>query len=240
MTVSEMDTRLSQLLNDTNGRRWTQDDHRLPALNDAQDWVVATLLGILGKESFSLLNSIQGHKQISVPTTGYAISTLGDDPGELFSEDGFIRAYVMVNGEKKRCVRLTPDKEGLQQNWYLKGCNSYPIIRFEIGNIYIDVDDGNYPVTTDIYYIRDPKELVVSSASGYQVTTCELDVGLHNVVVKASEAFCRRMADDFDQANIILSSVYEDIKIIARTPQRSVKSGIIGQWLNKQEDKRDA
>ena len=119
MTVSEMDTILSKVLDDPNSRIWTQSTHRLPALNIAQRSIVMNILGFSKNKThktFDLLLGVQASKSVSVDTTGYAVSGLHPTPGRMISETGFMRAEVTLDETLKRCTRYSPDKEGLSQN----------------------------------------------------------------------------------------------------------------------------
>lgn len=230
-----MDTLLKQLLGDPNSYRWSQTNHRLPTLNSAQRTLAMKILGYGSKDNptFDLLLGIQASKECSTDTTGYALSGLHPTPGRMLSETGFMRANATLDGVTQRCVRHTPDKEGLKQNEYMIGSNLYPVIRFEANKLYIDVDAGEYPLTVNLFYIREPKELVVSGATGYQVTTCELDTGLHDLVVKYAEGLCRRIGNDFQQYQLIAQEVENELQAVVRSSGVSIKSGTIGQYMRE-------
>jgi hypothetical protein len=182
------------------------------------------LLGYSDKKpNFELLSGIQASKSVSIGTAGYSLSGLHPTPGRLISETGFMRAEVTLDGVKQRCVRYTPEMEGLSQNYYLKGNNEYPVLRYEASKVYIDVDIGYYPVTTELFYIREPKELVISGASGYQVTTCELDTGWHDLNVRFSEKLCRRFGDDIEQYTVVKDETMQDFMIMGKSGIASMK-----------------
>jgi hypothetical protein len=236
MTVQEMDTRLSQLLGDPNSRRWTQSDHRLPALNIAQNQLVVGILGFsaTNKSIFDLLLGIQASKTVSIGATGFHLNGLHPDPGRMFTEIGFMRAKVVLDGIDQRCVRYSPDKESLSQNYYLKGNNEYPVIRFEANTVFVDVNYGYYPVNTTVHYIREPKELVVTANIGsYNIGVCELNTGLHELVIQMAEAECRRMGDDFEQYQLLRQHNQEQLQLMIQGSVGSVKSGTVGQFMRK-------
>jgi len=226
MTGAQMDDLLMQLLGDPNSRRWDQTNHRLPALNSAYRQVVMKVLGMAQRDDsmFDLLQGLQASQTVGVNVTGYTVSGLTN---EMFSETGFMSAQVTLDGEDQWCVRYTTDQKTMKQNRYLRGNNEYPVIRFEGGKMYVDIDNASYPTDVTLYYIKTP------STIADEATEPDVDDILHDTIVLFAEAECRRMADDFVQAAKILEEANSNLALLARGSAASIKSGTPGQYLRE-------
>ena len=236
MTVSEMDTLLSRYLDDepstTNGDgdTWTVDEHRLPALNAAQRILVSQILGYADYDQrrvvqkvYDILSPLHYEKEFSIGTAGYSL-TFTDYP--LVSENGFIDADIEIDNKIRPCGRYKADMNMWINNRYERGNNLLPVVRFRNGRVYLDIDIGNYPVTMRFRYIREPKTLTLSTATGYNVTTCELFSGIHDLIVIGAEKLCRKMNTNFEQ-----------FAVIDKEFTQLLSAFIIGQVSSKDKDK---
>jgi len=145
--------------------------------------------------SFDVLTEIQASVETSVDTSGYALSNLNSSPGP-FIPGGFVASEILVDSKKRWAARIPFKNLPQQNNRYLKGNSEKPVIYIFSDTFHVLVTPGSYPVTATIYYIREPKELVALSASGYQVTICELNTIHHRLISKMAAAECHRMAGD--------------------------------------------
>lgn len=228
MTGATADDLLMQRLGDPNSRRWSQANHRLPALNSANRQIITKVLGMARKSTsmFDLLGGLQASQTVAVGASGYTLSNLS---AAMFAETGFIRAQVTLDGVDQRCIRYSEDQEGLQQNYYLQGNNEYPVIRFQGGKMYIDVDNAEYPTNVTLYYIKSPDEIADND------TAIQVDESLHDTIVLMAEADCRRMGDDFVQAAKIEEQVNQNIMLLAQGSAAGQKSGTLGQFSRERE-----
>jgi len=208
MTVADMDTLLSRYLDDepttvnTDGDTWKVDENRLPALNASLRITVSHILGFTDyndkrvvQKVFDILSPLHHEKEFSIGTDGYSL-TFTDYP--IVSENAFIDADIEIDNKIRPCVRYKADMNLWVNNRYFKGKNLFPVIRFRNGKIYLDIDLGSYPVTMKFRYIRIPKTLTLSTSSGYNVTTCELFGGIHDLIVMGAEKICRKMNTNYD------------------------------------------
>ena len=196
MTVSEMDTYVSRLLNDVNSTKWTQAAFRLPALNAAQKEFMLKLMGY-GFDNPNVLGAVSelvADQEVSVASSGYTVSSLT----LRYMHNGFVGAKCILNEVELWATRVPVSDLNQQNNRYahVKGSDSNPVVYFLGGTLYVLAGLGSYPVTTTLYYVREPKELVASGASGYQVTTCELNTMYHELICRMAAADCHRQVSD--------------------------------------------
>lgn len=219
LSVTQMDTQLAENLGDPNGRRW---DHakRITALNSAQRDAVNTVLSLGSKDypTFGSLTNLQAYSSISIETDGYLLSGLDSSPGPLIGEQGFIRARVTAyatDTTQVDMVHISPQSGENGDNYYTQTSFNFPYIRFTATDVCAEIGtDDEFPVTVDFTYIRRPKTLVTDSVTGYQTDQGDIDSVFHDSVVKLAEAYCRRMADDFQQYGAIRTEAMDDIKQI--------------------------
>lgn len=196
MTVTEQVTYISQILGDTNNVKWQSATHIVPALNSAQEEFVTKILAFKQKEeqSVNALSELQKTVSSAISTSGYAMS--GVDSTAPFARNGLLAVNCTIDGESRWCQIIFPSDLRNQQNQYLKGNDERPL-SYEFNEIvYVLASTGSYPVTSVIYYIREPKVLVASGASGYQATTCELNAVYHRLIAEIAAANCWRMLGD--------------------------------------------
>ena len=196
MTVSAMQTLVSQILTGAStNTKWDATTAVLPALNTAQLELVNRVLGYSAKtdRAYDLLSEVQASKSTSVDTTGYALSGVASDPGPFMH---YVASYGTIDNEVRWVSKIPFRNLAQQNNDYLKGNDERPMCYIFTHTYYLIVDSGSYPITTVIYYIREPKELVASGASGYQVTTCELNSSWHRTLCKMAAAECHRFVGD--------------------------------------------
>ncbi|MHC4325318.1 MAG: hypothetical protein ACYSUX_13730, partial [Planctomycetota bacterium] len=98
LTVTQMQTYVSQILSDTGNVKWTNATHILPALNSAQEEFVIKILSFTSqnRNAFEVLSEIQASKVASVASVasgGYALSGVDSTPGP-FMRNGLINASV--------------------------------------------------------------------------------------------------------------------------------------------------
>ena len=230
MTVSEMQTDVARLLNDTGNDKWSASTAILPALNSAQEEFVVKILGFSGKNRkvFDILTELQASKSASISTTGYALSGVDSTPGPVM-RNGVIAASATLDSVTRWLQIIDVVDLNKQRNYWFTGNDERPLGYVYGETFYILVSTGTYPVTTTIYYIRRPKELVASGASGYQVTTCELDAVYHRIINEMAAANCwRGIADESSMAkyNNIMKRVDERIAGIAMSGLKSEKMNI--------------
>jgi len=58
-------------------------------------------------------------------------------------------------------------------------------------------------------YIRTPKTLTLSTTSGYNITTCELFDGIHDLIVIGAEKICRKMNTNYDILQYVDKDYYQ-------------------------------
>ena len=234
MNVSAQQTYVAQLLGDTSNLKWSNANHILPALNTAQFDLVHKLLAYNGENEnvFDVLTEIQTSTTQSIDTTGYDLDGLADDPGP-FIPGGYVASKCTID-EVTRWVSRIPMKNLTQQNnRYLKGNDERPMC-YIYNNVYnLIITTGSYPISTTIYYIREPKALVASGASGYQAETCELNTIFHRLMCEMAAAECRRhVGDEIGLSNyqIIMEKVERQVQLIALGNAFEPKAEEIESW----------
>jgi hypothetical protein len=225
---------VSQLLADTGSTKWTDVNAVLPALKSAQEEFVIKILGFASRNRkvFEVLSEIQASTSQSVGTSGYALSGLDSSPGP-FLRNGLITASATLDSVTRWCQIMDVADLHKQRNRWFKGNDERPICYVYGEKFYLIASTGSYPVTTTIYYIREPKELVASGASGYQVTTCELNAAYHRLISEMAAANCHRMLADE-------SSIAKYDRMMARIEPRIAAiamSGITGEKVSTKEIK---
>jgi len=231
MTVTEQQTYVAQILADTGNIKWQNATHILPALNSAQEEFIITVLGFVSKNrrAFEVLSELQATKSANVTTSGYALS--GVDSTAPFMRNGLIGVKSTLDSESRWCQIIAAADLGQQQNYYAQGNDERPLTYEFSETIYVLASSGSYPITSVIYYIREPKVLVASGASGYQVTTCELNAVYHRLIAEIAVANCWRLLGDE-------SSIAKYDRMMQRIMQRIqgiVASGLTGLKIEKQE-----
>ena len=147
----------------------------------------------------------------------------GVDSSKPCVRNGIIAAKATIDGETRWCRVIQASGLSEQQNIYMQGNDERPMY-YEFGEtFYIVVSNGSYPVDTTIYFIREPKVLVASSVSGYQVTTCELNAVYHRLISEIAAANCWRMLGDE-------SSLAKYDRMIARIEER-IQAIVFGNVL---------
>jgi len=196
MTGVEQQTYVAQILGDTDNDKWQEATHILPALNSAQEEFVMKILAFSGqnKKIFNVLTELQTTTTQSVSTTGYALSGL--DTTAAFARNGLITASATLDSVTRWCQIMDVSELNMQRNRYDQGNDERPLCYIYGEKFYIKVSTGSYPVSTVIYYIREPKTLVASGASGYQTATCELNNMYHRLIAEIAAANCWRMLGD--------------------------------------------
>ena len=197
MTVSAMQDKVSNLLGDPNNGTWTDATHILPALNFAQDQFVISVLayGQGNDNVFDALSELQTAKEITVGSSGYNLDDLNSSPGPVV-RGGLISSKVVLDNETKWVARRPIRNLAQKANRYLKGSDERPTCYLLDNTYYLEVDSGSLNATVTLYYVREPKELVASGATGYQVATCELNGIYHELVSRMATAECHRMKGD--------------------------------------------
>ena len=232
MTVAEMQNYVSQLLADTGSSKWTDADAILPALKSAQEEFVIKILGFAAKNRkvYEVLSEIQAKKSgASVATTGYALSGVDSTPGP-FMRNGLIAVSCTLDNETRWCrIMDVADLEKKRNRWY-EGNDERPIAYVFNETLYVDASTGSYPIESVIYYIREPKELIAAGASGYQVTTCELNAAYHRLISEMAAANCYRMLADE-------SSLQKHDRLMAKIEPRIAAIAMTGLISEEQMDR---
>lgn len=169
MTVSEMLTTLGIELADPNEYQFSSTI-KLNLLNLAQEEIVSEL-SVLGPER---LWSLQYEKSFDVTSSGYALSNFGD---YAMLEYGYIHSVLTTGGTPIR--RITDI--GILSNYFYQGTDAMPLCYLMANKYYLKV--SSYPKNVTLTYLRKPKTLVASAASGYQVTTSELNPIYHPLIL---------------------------------------------------------
>lgn len=197
MTVTEMQTYVAQILADTSNTKWQNSTHILPSLNNAQEELVLRIASYASKNrrAFELLGEIEKKSStLSVASTGYALSGL--DTAGPYMRNGFVACSCTIDETTKWCQYIPSADLEQQSNYYLKGSDDMPLCYTFNETLYILASTGTYPISAILYYIREPKTLVASGATGYQVTTCELNALFHRLICEMAAANCWRMMGD--------------------------------------------
>lgn len=177
MTVTEMHAAMGRMLDDESEARWT-GDIKNQALNAAQMRVIKYLPS-------DLLPELQASKaSLSVPASGYALSGIASDPGP-FLPGRYVNCYVSSENTWAGWTWIDSMEER-EQNTFRAGSDSAPLAYVFGETLFVLLE--TYPATVTLYYVRQPKEMVESGASGYQVETCELDETRHDLVTEAAAA----------------------------------------------------
>jgi len=227
MTVSEMQTYVAQILADTSNTKWQNATHILPAINSAQEEFVIKVLGLIGQNraAFGILSELQKESSsLSIGTSGYALS--GVDSTAPFMRNGLIAVKCTIDSATRWCQIISIADFGQQNNYYAQGNSERPLAYEFNETIYILASSGDYPVTSVIYYIREPKVLVASGASGYQATTCELNAVYHRMISEIAVANCWRLLGDE-------SSLQKYDRMMQRIDQRIQTIAMSGQVAPK-------
>lgn len=231
MTVSAMQTLVAQLLGDTGNTRWTAASHILPALNISQHDFMFKLLAYSGGENdnvYDALTELQASKSTSVDTSGYALSGLNSTPGPMVSS-GYIASKGTIDSVVRWTKRIPLKDISRLNNRFEGGNDENPAVYILSNTYYLVVTTGTYPVTMTIYYIREPKELVASGASGYQATTCELNPSQHRLICEMAAGECHRMVGDQTNAT--------KYKLIEEKTDKIIQSIAIGSKVQPQDKK---
>ena len=235
MDVSSMVIYVSSLLGDTSNQKWTSSTHIVPALNSAQEEFIIKILGYLSqnRNAYDVLSELQASKSsASVATTGYALSGVDSTPGPVM-RNGVIAVSCTLDSVTRWCQKMDIADLEKQRNYYFKGNDERP--KYYVFNeiLYIVASTGSYPITATFYYIREPKALVASGASGYQVTTCELNGIYHRLISEIAAANCWRMLGDESS-----SAKYDRImQRIEPRIQGIAMSGVVGVKIEDKEIK---
>ena len=235
MTVASMIDYVSERLGDPDNDKWTDAEHILPALNVAQDEFVVRILGFASQNRrvYDILSELQASKSsASVATTGYALSGVDSTPGPVI-RNGIIAVSCTLDSETKYPQKLDVIDLEKQRNTFFTGDDERPLWYVFNEKLYIIADSGSYPITAEFKYIREPKELVASGATGYQVETCEINALYHYLIADMAVANCWAMLGDD-------SSMIKYDKIMQRIDNRInniVGSGVAGKILEDKEIK---
>ena len=197
MTVAEMVTYVSQILSDTGFTKWQSSTHIVPSLNNAQNEFVLRILSFVSqnRKAHELIGELESKTtSINIASTGYALS--GVDSSAPYMRNGFVAASCTIDGETVWCNYLPSPDIKKQQNYFLRGNDDKPDCYVFNERFYVVASTGSYPVPTIIYYIREPRVFVSSGATGYQITTCELNAMFHYLICEMAAAKCWRMLGD--------------------------------------------
>jgi hypothetical protein len=198
MTVTEMIDNVEILLGDPNNYTWNANTQIRPALDVAIREIAMLIIGYSqqDRKALRLMDGIQITTSISIGSDGEDVSATLDTDSPMISVDGFISASHTSDSVEYDFVVKPPEHGDEMRNYYLTGTSSQPVMRFLAGNVYIDVDSNDYPVTTTFNYIKKPWAVVTDGAADGSVTTCELDVGLHDLVVEYAVGLLKRSIGD--------------------------------------------
>uniref|UniRef100_A0A6M3L666 Uncharacterized protein n=1 Tax=viral metagenome TaxID=1070528 RepID=A0A6M3L666_9ZZZZ len=219
MIVSAMQTLVSQILTGAStNTKWNATTAVLPALNNAQlEFVHKAIAYSAGSDTiFDELGELQASTSQSVNTTGYDLDGLASSPGPFLY---YVASKITIDDTTRWVDRISFKDLDKQNNKYTAGCDEDPKCYIFTNTYFLLLTTGSYPVTATVYYIREPKELVASGASGYQVTTCELKSAFHRLICKMAAAECHRTAGDeynFKKYESLMNECEIQIQAIAK------------------------
>jgi len=240
MTVSEMSSRLGNLMNDVNEVTYTSSI-KLDALNQAQKELVLYLLSFGQEYShvFDILNELMVIQSVSgMTSSGWSLSGVS---GRNFLRNGYVNSSIIDDdGNERWCERITADRLGLQQNQYTMGTTRSPKIAIISGSLYLYVN--LYPKDLTLYFIGEPYKLAVAaSGSGKTqlVATSDLNVLLHDTMVLMAEVQLRRLRAterDIQEAQLVQSFVNQQIQAMIGGAKTEPESNADGQFKREMSE----
>jgi hypothetical protein len=187
-----------------------------------------------------LLSEIQEVEMPSVSVGGYDLTGLSN---RYMLRNGYVNASIIDDdGYERFCERIAVRKLGLTENRYYEGTTRDPKIRIFGDTLYLMVSVGGLPRTVTLYYIGQPYKLATvaaSSGKNSEVTTCELNPLLHDLVVMMAEVKLRRMRggnDNFQQAQLVDTFVKQQIQLLVTGAQGEPQVNTFGQFARQQAE----
>lgn len=242
MTVNEMDGLLSRLVNDPNSEVWTQTI-RLEALNSAQRELVLYLLGFGQKNQdvFTLLSEIETEETVAIDSTGVNLASMVTN--RYFLRNGYVNArFVDADGYTRWVERIAASKLGITENRYFEGTTRDPRCYISGNKLYLLVSVGSYPIDLILTYIGAPKVLATSvtgSGRDATVTTSELNVLFHDLIVLMAEVKLRRMRGDktdFEQASFVWNFCQQQMQLLVSGSLNEPQTKTVGQFARNQDN----
>ena len=236
-TVSQLHSMLAKRLRDSGEEKYTSASGiKLEALNVAVRDIVLFIIALSGRSkarAFNLLRSlISSDIDVSVSSSGVDLSSLSDRVNTL------VNVYVKPSTKPDGYYAVIRDITALgrSKNMWLSGNDEYPVAYIKQNKIYVDIDPGSYPVNCDIYYIRDPKELVISSPSGYQTDVFELDDKFVNLTLDIAQRYCYIASQDIDQYRVFAQEAVNKFMMMSGVGLSQPVERSVGQFLRKQDE----
>lgn len=214
----------------------------MPALNSAQRELVQMILGYNQQFTgvYDLLNELQVVETHSIDTSGF---NLGSVTTRHLLRNGLLNVSIVDDDDYTRfATRVTTDKFGITENRYFEGTTRDPKYRVFGNRLYLLISVGGYPRNATIYYIGQPYDLVttvtVASGKSQNVTTCDLNIVLHDLVVLLAEVKLRRMRGDdrdFKEAQLVSQFVSQQLSLLISGATGEPQQNTLGQFTRDQE-----
>ena len=240
-TVSEVESMLARRLRDAFGEKFTASSGiKLEAINSAVRDIVFYTLSLSAGDSksrsraYSLLKELNTvDPNISIPSSGIDINSFSNRFNTL------INIYVKPVSEQDAYWAVIRDITaiGRSQNMWLHGNSKYPVCYINANKIYVEVDYGDYPVLCDVYYIRDPKEMVTTTPSGYQTDQFELSDKFINITLDLAQKYCYAASSDLEQYKIFAQEAVEKFLIMNNIRRSQPVEASVGQASRTETDK---
>ncbi|KKN78265.1 hypothetical protein LCGC14_0351240 [marine sediment metagenome] len=205
MTVLEMTLLLGDLMNDSTvagtgeGNEWTAAT-KVRFLNRSQERFCALVVN-------DALSELQTIKSVSAMTSsGFAFSGLS-------AGNNYFR-YVNAKNTTDNVffTKIESGQVGQIDNSLATGEDDDPLCYIFKDTFFPIFTSGNRDV--DIWYIRRPKTLVVSGASGGEAATCEINDMFHWHIVALAEAWMKSATKEFENASALIKTAFDEIALI--------------------------
>lgn len=216
VSFSSMNTRLASMVRDEFGEKFTSaSSSKLTALNLAVKDILFYILTLPDREgrkkAIYFLRKLKVKESISIPSTGYNLSSL---TGGTIHDFGYLSCFVYTNIEKMPVFLQDEDMDLYETNSYFVGSDIYPKGKI-VGTIFsVDVDVLSYPLTAEIVYIREHKTGVLSSPSSGETLNLELPDSFEQLVLKLAREYLFDSSQDYEQSKISREKFIADFSLI--------------------------
>ncbi len=205
MTVLEMCLLLGDLMNDDTdtttgeGNEWTAAK-KVRFLSRAQERFCALVVN-------DALTELEVTKSVSAMTSsGFAFSGLGSS----------LKYFRYVNAKNTTdnvfFTKIESGQVGQTDNSLAAGEDDDPLCYIYKNTFFPIFTSANRDV--DIWYIKRPPDLVVSSPSGSQVSTSEINPMYHWHIVSLAEAWMKSATKEFENASALIKTAFDEINLI--------------------------
>ncbi len=205
MTVLEMCLLLGDLINDSTdtstgeGNEWTAAK-KVRFLNRAQERFCALVVN-------DALTELETIKPVTdMTSSGFAFSGLS-------AGNKYFR-YVNAKNTTDNVffTKIESGQVGQTDNSLATGEDDDPLC-YIFKNTFFPIFTSSER-DVDIWYIRRPKELVVSEATSSQASTCEINDMYHWHIVALAEAWIKSATKEFENASALIKTAFDEINLI--------------------------